>query len=114
MENKSFPETFKAVISSRDGTRGSFQDVKMEPLKENEILIKVAYGTLNPSDFGTLDGFYPVYPGDQAIPKFTKCRVGIEGSGVVVASGENCKYKLENGTKVSFLQLGGMVYGRSN
>jgi len=102
----SLPETYKAVIGKRDGGRGELQDVPMQKPGKNEVLIKVEFAPINPSDMGTAMGFYPVYPPPNSIPENVPTRVGLEGSGTIVAVGEDCIIKHELGTKVSFFTLG--------
>jgi NADPH:quinone reductase len=104
--DSTLPESYKAVIAKRDGTRGEIRDVPLQKPGKNEILIKVIYAPINPSDVGTLQGFYPVYPPGKAIPERTECGTGLEGCGVVVAVGEDCLVKHEVGTRVTFVMLG--------
>jgi NADPH:quinone reductase len=100
------PKTYKAVITPRNGTIGSYVDVPLTEPGKNQVLIKVTYATLNPADMGTLKGFYPVYPPPEDIPKNVESRVGLEGCGVVVAVGPECLYEHKIGSRVSFFGLG--------
>lgn len=100
------PETFKAVIAKRDGSRGDLRDVPLQKPGKNELLIKVHYASVNPSDLGTMMGFYPVYPPPNNIPERKECPTGMEGCGEIVAIGEDCIVKHEVGDLVSFLSLG--------
>jgi NADPH2:quinone reductase len=105
--NSNLPTTFKAVITPRNGTSGSVKEIPLQKPGKNQVLIKVTYATINPADFGTLRGFYPVYPPPNSIPRNVESGVGLEGCGVVVEVGENCLYEHKIGSRVSFFGLGG-------
>eukprot|EP01017_Pseudomicrothorax_dubius_P030456 TRINITY_DN3804_c0_g5_i1.p1 TRINITY_DN3804_c0_g5~~TRINITY_DN3804_c0_g5_i1.p1 ORF type:complete len:158 (-),score=52.86 TRINITY_DN3804_c0_g5_i1:35-460(-) len=62
-----------------------------------QVLIKVAYSTINPSDLGVIAGWFPCGRDiNNLIP-------GFEGSGTVVAAGEGEKGASLIGKKVAFL-----------
>ncbi len=100
------PEKYKAIIGKRDGTRGEIRELPLPKPSKNEVLLKVLYAPLNPSDFGTMMGFYPILPPPNVVPEKVETRVGLEGCGIVVAIGEDCEVKHEIGSRVTFFGLG--------
>lgn len=102
----SAPKTYKTLISNRDEKPGEIKEIPTETLGSNEVLIKVEYAPINPSDIGTLFGWYPVFPGKAALPTGKPSKVGLEGSGIIAAVGSDLKRSHKVGDKVSFLSLG--------
>ena len=74
-------ETFTAIRISKPGDYSTItvEQLPFPELKPGEVLVKVEYSTINPSDLAKAAGRYPVGP-----PPFT---LGSEGSGTVVKSG---------------------------
>jgi NADPH2:quinone reductase len=68
------------------------QEITIPTPKDNEVLIKIASAPCNPSDIAFMRGLY-------AVKKTTQTVLGFEGSGVVVAAGNNAEHLL--GKKVS-------------
>jgi len=102
----SLPKTFKAIFSNGDGKDAYIKEIPLEMPGKNQVLIKVDSVPINPSDLGTIIGVYSVFPDEKALPQNTERRIGLEGSGTIVAVGEDLKVKHEKGSQVSFFQLG--------
>jgi len=88
MESTTLPETYNALIA------GAQPKVESRPLPKpgnNQILVKVAYAPINPSDIASMYGKY--------VNKDSEL-VGLEGAGTVVALGENLKVPFTVGQKV--------------
>jgi len=92
------PETFKAIIGHRDGKTITVEDIPLPKLGVNEVLVRIDYAPINPSDLGTAFGGYGGAEG--------KTRVGFEGSGVIAAIGENLKVPHKVGEKVHVKGVG--------
>lgn len=96
MEN--IPTHTKGVIVSEDRTV-SYGDFKLRAIGENDILVKVHSGVINPSDLMFVDGHYSAKKNFPFIP-------GFEGSGVVVAGGSSVKSQSLVGKNICFLSSG--------
>ncbi len=89
------PETYKALfLKDYDGKAESFYiaEKPMPTMKEGEVLVKMHYSVINPSDLMFVRGLYGI---KKKLPKAG----GFEGSGVVVATGSGVSLKL--GTRVA-------------
>ncbi len=76
-------QTCTAYHLTLTGTFDAWQMVQREilELKESEILVRMEYTTINPSDYLTILGNYPI----SSLPMFTE----YEGSGTVVETGSS-------------------------
>lgn len=75
-------DTFRALILTQDddrNTHAAFQDVPMDDLPEGEVLVKVAYSSLNYKDGLAVTGSSPVVRSFPMVP-------GIDFAGTVEAS----------------------------
>lgn len=89
----------KAVQIGNFGDEPKVVEVDIPSVSSNEILVKMAYSTINPSDLMTIKG---AYPSGLTLPS----TLGFEGSGVVEQVGENCVVPHKVGDKVSILGKG--------
>ncbi len=90
------PETGKAIeLINYDGFETSIRvgQRKINPLKENEVLVKIAASSINPSDLMFIRGLY-------GIKKKIPCGGGFEGSGTIVAVG-SAVTKVKAGDRVA-------------
>lgn len=69
----------KAVVLT-EPNKWEIQEIETPKLKKGEVLVKMAYAPLNPSDLAFLTGQYGIKKGYPIVP-------GLEGSGVVESSG---------------------------
>jgi len=90
----SLPETQRVIQGDQNG-EPIFKDVPLPKPSQNEVIVKVEFAPVNPTDLIRLKGFY----GDNKI-------IGSEGSGVVVAVGENLKVPHKIGDKVHIIGPG--------
>jgi len=81
METTSLPETYKALQSQGPNTSPAIDSVPLSKPGFNQVVVKIEYAALNPSDIYALHGAYR--------PTQGKASVGNEGSGTIVAVGEN-------------------------
>jgi len=93
------PKTQKSAWVTSRKQVGKVTEVPLAQPKKNQVLVKIAYAPVNPSDVGTLENWYPV----QAKPPHS---VGFEGSGIIVAVGENLKVPHKVGDRVHVIGLG--------
>jgi len=102
MDSTSIPQTYKALVASeQDHQPPSVQDLPVPTPGKNQVLVKMAYCPLNPSDLLSLDGFYRI----QSQPPYF---VGLEGSGTVAAVGEDLKKPHKVGDRVHVHHVGGL------
>ncbi len=73
----------KALQISQFGKEPELVDVEIPKPGANQILVKMSYCPINPSDYMTILGLYP----SGLVPPTT---VGFEGSGVVHEVGDGC------------------------
>ena len=89
----SLPETYKAVFP----TENAEAVIKETPLKKpsaDQVLVKVEYAPINPTDLIKIKGLLGKPPG------FYETASGSEGSGIVVAVGEDLKKPFKVGDRV--------------
>ncbi len=89
----SLPQTYKAIIGNEKGE----VIVKEFPLPKpsaNQVLVKVEFTPINPTDLNKVRGYYGK-PAD-----YSTSLTGSEGSGVVVAVGNDLKYPFKIGDRV--------------
>ena len=89
----SLPQTYKAIVGNEKG-EVSVKEFPLPKPSNNQVLVKVEFAPLNPTDFMKLNGFYGK-PED-----YGTALNGSEGSGVVVAVGNNLKYPFKVGDRV--------------
>ena len=90
----SLPETYKVLQPALiPGEKPFFEDTPLAKPAENQVIVKVEFVPLSPTEITALQGFYRV-PNKPADP------CGSEGSGIVVAVGTNLKNPLKVGDKV--------------
>ncbi len=89
------PDSMKALVLHEYGEEMKLEERKVPTPKNNEVLIKVSYSPVNPSDLSWLNGNYSSQKKLPSTP-------GFEGSGVVVDSGNNFMSKRLLGKKVAF------------
>ena len=96
------PQTYKALVASEQNNQPpTVQDLPIPTPGRNQVLVKMAYCPLNPSDLLSLDGFYRI----QAQPPYF---VGLEGSGTVAAIGQDLNVSHKVGDRVHVHQAGGL------
>jgi NADPH:quinone reductase len=84
----------KALVQYKPGGELIFEDIEKPKVGKGEVLVKMSFSPINPSDLSFLSGTYaehPVYPSVA----------GIEGSGVVVEAGSGILPKMRMGKRVS-------------
>lgn len=93
------PETYKAITKVKPGETPNVETLPLPKPGNNQVLVKIAFAPINPSDLLAMRGLYG--------PKDTNL-CGLEGSGTVVALGENLKVPFTIGQKVHLLGPGTM------
>ena len=88
------PKRMLAVVQSGIGSKLEVKEVDVPIPNKGEVLVKVHYASINPSDLSLLQGTFKNMPNYPIIP-------GIEGSGLVVASGGGVLAKLRLNKSVS-------------
>ena len=88
------PKYMWAVRQHKASDSLILEEVEVPIPKSGEVLVKMEFAALNPSDLSFLQGTYAEKPSYPAIP-------GIEGSGTVVAAGSGILPKLRLGKRVS-------------
>ncbi len=96
----SLPETYKAITKVKLGEAPKISTLPLLKPGSNQILVKVAFAPINPSDIASIYGQY----GNPETPL-----VGLEGSGTVVALGDNLKIPFTIGQKVHLRGPGTMA-----
>ncbi len=84
----------RAIIQSNSGKQLSVIEIPIPTPSKGQVLIKMEYASINPSDLSLLQGTYAEKPEYPLIP-------GIEGSGIVVAHGGGIIASLRKGKRVS-------------
>lgn len=88
------PSTMKVVQQEEAGGKLVVQEVPVPKPQKGEVLVKMAASPINPSDLSFLKGTYVTKPNYPVVP-------GIEGSGIVVASGGGLIANIRIGKKVT-------------
>lgn len=91
---KTLPVRMKAVFQDSQGSDLILRDVKVPEPGKGEVLVKMKYSPLNPSDLSQLRGTLTPLPEYPYIP-------GIEGSGTVVAAGGGILPEIRAGKNVA-------------
>ncbi len=100
----SLPQTFRILYpASAPGGQPRFEDIPFPTPGENEVVVKIEFAPLNPSDIGVMHG-YGKYTNKEPYP------VGQEGSGTVVSVGTNLKVPHKVGDRVHVADAG--TYGQ--
>ncbi len=84
----------RAVIQEKPGDELYLSDIPIPEPGPGEVLVKMNYAPVNPSDLSLLQGTFASKPDYPIIP-------GIEGSGIVVKSGKGIIGKLRMGKRVA-------------
>jgi len=95
------PNKMRAVVQSKIGSKLEIKEVDTPTPKKGQVLVKMHYASINPSDLSLLQGTFKNKPNFPIIP-------GIEGSGIVVASGDGILPKLRMNKRVSCTSTEGM------
>jgi NADPH:quinone reductase-like Zn-dependent oxidoreductase len=88
-----YPSFMKAVTAGKDCCNLTVKEIKVPEAGPGEVLVKISYAPVNPSDIARIRKFYREGNG-QFIP-------GLEGSGIVVASGKGLLPRLWFGRRVA-------------
>ncbi len=83
-----------AVVQESAGGKLVLRELPIPKPKRGQVLVKMDYAAINPSDLSMLQGTYAHKPEYPVIP-------GIEGSGTVVASGGGMLAAMRMGKRVS-------------
>ncbi len=84
----------KTIIQKEQGGKLFIEEQPMPKPQHGEVLVKMSYAPINPSDLSQLNGTYTNKPQYPFIP-------GIEGSGIVIESGGGIIANLRKGKKVA-------------
>jgi len=90
----SLPDRMKAVIQEKQGSDPVISELKIPEPGKGEVLVKMHYAPINPSDLSQLRGTLSPIPEYPFIP-------GIEGSGTVVSTGKGIIPALRSGKNVA-------------
>ena len=88
------PNKMWAVVQHKAGGELGLEQIDMPVPGPGEVLVKMEYAPINPSDLSFLQGTYALKPEYPVIP-------GIEGSGTVVAAGKGVLPRMRLGKRVS-------------
>ncbi len=91
--------TIKALQIQSFNSKIEVSEVPMPVAGKDEVLVKMAYSPINPSDVLNSMGHYP---SGQTPP----CTLGFEGSGIIESVGQDCLVQHKVGDRVSILGLG--------
>lgn len=87
------PKTMMAVIQKESGGPLFYEEIPTPLPKKGEVLVKIEFTPINPSDLSFLQGTYAEKPSYPITP-------GIEGSGTVIKSGGGIIPSLRMGKRV--------------
>jgi NADPH2:quinone reductase len=91
----------KAIIQKEAGGPLSIESRNIPIPKKGEVLVKMSYAQINPSDLSFLDGHFNDKPSYPIIP-------GLEGSGLVIEAGGGFLAKMRKGKKVGLSKKNGL------
>jgi NADPH:quinone reductase len=91
---QTLPATIKAVRQHETGGRLVVEEIPMPKPGAGEVLVKMAFSPINPSDLSQLNGTFHALPNYPFVP-------GLEGSGIVVGAGSGLLPRLRLGKRVS-------------
>ena len=95
------PKRMKAITQGEAGEILEITEIETPIPKDGEVLVKMEYASINPSDLSLLQGTFKNKPNYPIIP-------GIEGSGTVVKVGKGILPKLRMGKRVSCTSTEGL------
>jgi len=95
------PKRMRAIVQQSIGSKLEVIEVDTPIPQKGQVLVKMHYASINPSDLSLLQGTFKNKPNYPIIP-------GIEGSGVVVANGSGILPKLRLGKRVSCTSTEGL------
>lgn len=95
----SLPENYTALLVYGKKKDYTIQQVPLQKPSKNQILIKMGFAPLNPTEILAINGEYPLPT--SSIPH----RIGFEGSGTVVAVGEDLQRPFQVGDQVHVLVM---------
>ena len=95
----SFPESYLALRKIDQNQDPQFIKFPFEKPSKNEVIVKVEYAPIHPSDNDMMKGLYTIDPSKPGL-------LGSEGSGVIVAIGEDLKIPHKVGDKVYIVSWG--------
>lgn len=95
------PATMKAVVQKSVGGQLEIIEIETPKPTKGQVLVRMTFSPLNPSDIGVLKGHGATKPSYPLVP-------GIEGSGIVVASGGGLLANLRNGKRVALTSTANM------
>lgn len=84
----------KAVVQEKPGGKLSIRELPIPEPGEGEVLVRMNFSPVNPSDLSLLQGTYAGSPSYPLIP-------GIEGSGIVLKSGKGIIARAREGKRVA-------------
>lgn len=100
--SSALPETYKILYgSSASGGQPRIEEVPLSKPGNNKVLVKMEFAPINPSDIGVMQG-------NRKYANLTPHPVGLEGSGIVVATGDNLKVSHQVGDRVHVAGYGTM------
>ena len=103
MASSTLPETFKAIFTAaHPGAKPTLEDVPLQKPGKNQVVVKIEYFMLNPYSIYIMHGYIP---NDPPSSKF----VSGEGSGTVVAVGEDLKIPFKVGDRVQVQNAGSLA-----
>jgi NADPH:quinone reductase-like Zn-dependent oxidoreductase len=88
------PKRMRAIVQNSIGSKLEIVEIDTPSPQKGQVLVKMHYASINPSDLSLLQGTFKNKPNYPIIP-------GIEGSGIVVANGSGILPKLRLGKRVS-------------
>ncbi len=84
----------KAILQDKPGGKLYLKDIPIPEPGKGEVLVKMSFSPLNPSDLSFLQGSYAGSPDYPVVP-------GLEGSGTVVRSGQGIIARSRVGKRVA-------------
>jgi len=101
----SLPTTNKVYFSSEVfGGRGKIREIPLQKPGKNQVLVKMEYAPINPTDTYAMKRYYnqtELYTKDTIVQLSTEpAPVGSEGSGVIVAVGDELNYSFKVNDRV--------------
>ncbi|MCK5846388.1 MAG: zinc-binding dehydrogenase [Bacteroidales bacterium] len=91
---KKLPSQMRAIVQKEIGGDLSIVEIPIPKPAKGQVLVKMEFSSINPSDLSMLQGTYAHAPTFPLIP-------GIEGSGIVVSHGGGIIATIRKGKRVS-------------
>ena len=98
---KKLPSAMRAIVQKELGGELSIIEIPIPKPEKGQVLVRMEFSSINPSDLSMLQGTYAEKPSFPIIP-------GIEGSGTVIAHGGGAIAMLRNGKRVSATSTHGL------